>query len=115
MEANVILAKCSTHNKPFGIRIEKRNGDWVRTWAFKMDEAKAKREGFDITPIAGSLAAVDNFPGCPYCESFGFVVCGCGKMSCLSSGALSAQCHWCNTHMENIVKAESFKLKGGGI
>jgi len=115
MEANVILAKCSTHNQSFGIRIEKRNSDWVRTWAFKIDEDKAKREGFDVTPITGSLMEVDYFPGCPYCKTFGFVVCNCGKMSCLANNVTSAQCYWCNTLMENIVEAETFDVKSGGV
>ena len=115
MEANVILAKCSTHNQAYGVRIEMRNGDWVRTWAFKIDENKAKREGFDTTPIIGSLMEADAFPGCPHCKTFGFVVCDCGKMSCLMPSVTSAHCHWCNTYMENIVEADTFELKSGGV
>ena len=36
-EASVILAKCA-QDKLYGIRIEKRDNDWVRTWAFKLKE-----------------------------------------------------------------------------
>ena len=115
MEANVILAKCSIHNKAFGVRIEKRDDDWVRTWAFKIDEEKAKREGFDSTPITGSLREADEFSGCPYCARKSFVICSCGKMSCLEYGDKSAYCYWCNMHMENLVDAELFDLKSGGI
>jgi hypothetical protein len=44
LNAKVIMAKCSKTKKAFGIRIEERGHDWVRTWAFKIDERKAKRE-----------------------------------------------------------------------
>ena len=115
MTANVILAKCSRHNKTFGIRVEKRENDWVRTWAFPIDEAKAKREGFHKTKIKGTLDAVDGFPGCPYCENQGFVIClGCGKMSCIHSESNSVYCHWCNTQINDIDVAESFDVKSGG-
>ena len=40
-EASVILAKCA-QDKLYGIRIEKRDNDWVRTWAFKLKEETAK-------------------------------------------------------------------------
>ena len=47
-EASVILAKCA-QDKYYGIRIEKRDNDWVRTWAFKLKERRnsRKKEGFD--------------------------------------------------------------------
>jgi len=120
MEANVILSKCSIHNKAFGIRIEKRKvglikTDWVRTWAFKIDESKAKREGYDTTPISGSLVETDDFPGCPYCESIHGVVCACGKLSCITPGSKSAMCYWCNTKMDKLVIVEKVNVTGGGF
>ena len=48
MAANVLLAKCNAQNKTYGIRVEKRGNDWVSTWAFPIDESKAKREGFEV-------------------------------------------------------------------
>ena len=42
-EASVILAKCA-QDKLYGIRIEKRDNDWVRTWAFKLKEETAEKE-----------------------------------------------------------------------
>ena len=41
-EASVILAKCA-QDKLYGIRIEKRDNDWVRTWAFKLKEETAEK------------------------------------------------------------------------
>ena len=115
MTANVVLSKCSKHNKTFGIRVEKRENDWVRTWAFPIDEAKAKREGFDKTKIKGSLDGVDGFPGCPYCGNQDFMIClGCGKMSCLNNEMKTAYCHWCNTQINDINAMESFDVKSGG-
>ena len=42
-EANVILAKCKK-DQLYGIRIEKRENDWVRTWAFRLQEEMAEKE-----------------------------------------------------------------------
>lgn len=116
MEANVVLSKCSKQNRIFGIRIEKRGGDWIRTWAFKIDETQAKKEGFDKTVITGSLNADPNYPGCPHCGADTFVRCGtCGKISCLQFGNTSAHCYWCGTRMDNITTADSFDVKSGGF
>ena len=49
-EASVILAKCA-QDKLYGIRIEKRDNDWVRTWAFKLKEETAEKEGFDKSTL----------------------------------------------------------------
>ena len=115
MAANVILAKCSKHGKTFGVRVEKRGNDWVRTWAFPIDEEKAKREGFDKTKINGSLDGADGFPGCPHCGNYGFVICHkCGKMSCINSESTSEHCHFCNTQMEDIKVGDSFSVQSGG-
>jgi len=115
LEANIILSKCSVHNDIFAIRIEKHSGDWVRTWAFKIDDKKAKREGFDNNKMTGTLNATSDFPGCPYCGEHGFARCSCGKLSCLKLGVESAPCHWCGITMENFVNAESFDVSGGGF
>ena len=42
-EASVILAKCA-QDKLYGIRIEKRDNDWVRTWAFKLKKRLQKKK-----------------------------------------------------------------------
>ena len=39
-EASVIMAKCA-RDKLYGIRIENRDNDCVRTWAFKIKEERA--------------------------------------------------------------------------
>ena len=115
MTANVILAKCSKQNKTFGVRVEKRENDWVRTWAFPIDEAKAKREGFHKTKIKGSLDGADGFPGCPYCGNYHFVIClGCGNMSCYDNESKSIHCHHCNSQINDIKEMESFDVKSGG-
>ena len=47
--------------------IEKRENDWVRTWAFKIKEETAQKEGFDKTNFSGSFYTDEEYPGCPYC------------------------------------------------
>jgi hypothetical protein len=118
LNAKVIMAKCSKTKKAFGIRIEQRGHDWVRTWAFKIDEGAAKREGFDANTVSGSMNADAGYPGCPFCGSQGFIQCGCGKTSC-DGGAVKhdksvrVTCPWCGNSGE-LVQAESFDVSGVG-
>ncbi len=113
MEANILLAKCPRSHSTFGMRVEKRGGDWVRTWAFKIKEESAVKEGFDKTKIEGSFDAVDEYPGCPYCGSYGFIVCGrCGKISCYSGDGRTAECEWCGNRSE-ITLAETLTADSG--
>ena len=49
------------------------NGDWYRTWAFKINEKLAKREGYEMQSISGSLTETANFPGCLYWEAIGSI------------------------------------------
>jgi hypothetical protein len=121
-----------------GIRVEKRENDWVSTWAFPIDEGKAKREGFDRNTIRGSLQATPEYPGCPDYGGRDFVQCGgCEKMSCYGGSVniekkpehiqekrpdqklrnkyegTSFRCHWCGVMIEDIERVESFSVKSG--
>ena len=58
-EASVILAKCA-QDKLYGIRIEKRDNDWVRTWAFKLKEETAEKEGFDKSTLPEAFTQTKN-------------------------------------------------------
>jgi hypothetical protein len=82
LNAKVLMAKCSKTKKALGIRLEERDGDWVRTWAFEIDERKAKHEGFEANTVSGSMNADAAYPGCPFCGAQGFIQCGCGKTGC---------------------------------
>ena len=65
MEASVLVMKCGLSRNTFGVRIQKmRDGDWYRTWAFKLNDKLAKREGYELQSISGSLIATEDFPGC---------------------------------------------------
>jgi hypothetical protein len=67
----VLLSKCSKHGKTFGIRVEKRGNDWIRTWIFPISDDAARREGFDKTNITASFNVTKEFPWCPYCGTHG--------------------------------------------
>ena len=96
-EASVILAKCA-QDKLYGIRIEKRDNDWVRTWAFKLKEETAEKEGFDKINFTGSFYTDEEYPGCPYCGAKKCFVCGnCGKVSCYD-GSDKVVCNWCGSN-----------------
>lgn len=113
MNAKVVLCRCHKTRELFGIRIEERNQDWYRTWAFKIDEHKAKREKFDTNQLTGSLMEDAAFPGCPYCGSHGFFQCNCGgKLTCCDDDSVQGTCAWCGTTAK-FVNTEQFKLQGG--
>ncbi|MDR3303446.1 MAG: hypothetical protein LBS86_03450 [Treponema sp.] len=119
LNAKVILARCSKTRKTFGIRIEERRGDWVRTWAFPLDERKAKREGFDAETVTGSMNEDDEYPGCPHCGAAGFVSCGCGKISCNGGvtdhgdGSAEFTCPWCKEYRDLYI-GDNFEVSSGG-
>jgi len=118
LQASVIMARCSKTKKSYGIRIEKRGGDWVRTWAFPIDERKAKREKFDANTVTGSMEAVDDYPGCPYCGDPGFVHCGCEKIGCAGGvrdyGDYGEYiCPWCGEEIQ-VQHGDSFDIESQG-
>lgn len=115
-ESQVIVARCSTTNKPFGIRIEKINGTWFRTWAFPLTESEIKHENYsDKLIISGSFPETQDFNGCPYCGNHSFTKCGnCEKIGCSSDETDYYTCPWCESSGE-VEYAEYFDLKGGGM
>lgn len=113
VKANVILAKCRTDRQMYGIRVEERGGDWIRTWAFPIKEELAVQEGFDKVNINGSFTATEDYPGCPYCGTRNFFVCGrCGKLNCWS-GEEFTTCRWCGNSAETR-SADTLTVTGGG-
>lgn len=97
------------------MRIEERNNDWVRTWAFKIDEKKAKHEGFNSEKTSGTMAPVDGYPGCPHCGSSRMFLCGaCEKVSCYH-GEESVTCPWCGQTFTDLQSVETIEVSGGGL
>lgn len=97
-DARVILARCQQNKKLFGMRIENQGTirkHWIMDWAFQIDEESARNEGFDSEKVMGNIDITIDYPGCPYCGSTGFVVCGnCGRLCCWNDGSYST-CAWC--------------------
>lgn len=117
MDAAVILAKCLNRNRTYGIRTQKmKDGDWWRTWAFPIDEKRAKKERYDETKVQGNLYETEEYPGCPYCGTMDFVQCNkCLKISCWN-GERRMRCPWCGNDMGNIVEAtDKFNVSGGDM
>lgn len=113
MEAKVILMKCPEAKRTYGVRIEKMNGDWFRTWAFPLDEKRAAHEGYDKTRITGNLIPTNEFNGCPYCKSKEFVQCGrCGKLSCWNKEE-RITCGWCGLTGDITTTEDAINVKSG--
>ena len=115
MRAEVILMKCPESKKIFGVRTEERNGDWVRTWAFKVNERTAANEGVDKTIIRGNLYADDDYNGCPYCKAINFVQCGkCGKLTCWNNEE-KMSCAWCGLTGNTSRLQDEIDVKAGDL
>ena len=113
-EASVILAKCRD-SQLYGIRIEKRDMDWIRTWAFPLKEDVAKKEQFDKTTFSGTFLTEEEYPGCPYCGARKCFVCGsCGKVSCYD-GSEKIVCNWCGASGEASADNSAMDVTGGGF
>ena len=113
--AEVMLCKCHQTGKTFGIRVEKTGPDsWKQTWAFPIQENSAKREGYDSSMILGNIAFTDEYPGCPYCGSLGWVHCGnCNKLTD-NNGSSYFKCGWCNAEGEITGNYDGSGIEGAG-
>lgn len=114
INAKVVLCKCRKSKGFFGIRIEERKNDWVRTWAFKINEDKAKQEGFEKTKISGSMVPTPEYPGCPYCGAIGIAQCSCGRLFCGPGESNMAVCPWCGQKGE-YQTTKLIEFEGGVI
>ena len=114
MKASVTLAKCPRSKDLYGMRIEERENDWVRTWAFKISEQKAKHEGYESEKKSGSMQPTPEYPGCPYCGAMGIAQCSCGKLFCWRSETGTAVCPWCG-QKEEYHAVKSIEVEGKGL
>ena len=113
-EVTIIQTRCQRSKQLFGIRAEKiREGEWLCNWAFKMSEKTAANEQYGETPVSGRMAFDAEYPGCPYCGTIGWFICGkCGRVTCYS-GESTTTCGWCGNTAPCTV-GDRFDLKGTG-
>lgn len=102
-EARIAMCKCKeAKGRTYGVRFQRDgSSSWKYTWAFEMNESSAKREGYNDTQIMGNIDPDESYPGCPYCKTKYFVICGaCQHLNCnIGTGNLFT-CEWCgNTGM----------------
>jgi len=111
MEAQVVIAKCQKSKKTYGMRVERRGNSWCLTWAFKINEKMAAREGFEHAKISGDFYMDGAFPGCPYCGAMNFIQCACTKLTCYDDSGM-AECAWCGFSAKPVV-GEQFEITSG--
>ena len=108
IEARIAYCRCGHSEKPFGIRLEKQAGNWVATWAFKINPKSTEK--YEEAEIKGAVYFSKEYPGCPYCGNEGVVVCHCGKLTCNSTAVGEPfRCAWCGDTGEIV------EYTGGGI
>lgn len=113
-EAFVVKAMCEQAHQPFGITVDPIERNLKFVWAFKIDEDTAQREHFDEKRVVGSFSMDSHFPGCPYCGSKNFVVCGnCGGIACYHGQAEVTCPHCGNTGI--VTPVDQVSLNGGGL
>lgn len=115
-EAKIALCKCKEGCRPFGVRFEQCENDWRATWAFPLKKDGAdKRERYDKTTLKGKIIWGNDYPGCPYCGSRGFIVCGiCGGLNCrIHSNEEAFTCGWCG-ESGTLVDYEGGGFNAGG-
>lgn len=114
VNAQVILVKCKSSKRLYGVRIQQNKGkEWDMTWAFPIDDKRAKNEGFDRTVLNADCSATDDYPGCPTCGATGFVKCAnCGKLTCWN-GENSSKCAWCNEKLNDIAYRGAMDISVG--
>lgn len=113
--AFAVLGMCSRVNQPFGMTVDPISRSQMKiVWAFKISADKARREGYDKTSMRGSVVFDDEFPGCPYCESHDFYVCGnCGTVVCFNNEE-HVKCPKCGNESD-VVVSDEINLSGGGM
>lgn len=97
-EAKIALCKCNEGQRAFGVRFEEYENEWKATWAFVIKkDGTAQREKYDKTKLKGLIRLDSKYPGCPYCGSRGFVICGdCGGLNCnIHESDETFTCGWC--------------------
>ena len=114
VNAKVILMRCRYKKNLFGIRMQQISGvNWEFTWAFPVTEKRAANEGFDRERLTAKISFSDDYLGCPYCKSFGYVQCGnCGKLSCYDNRG-EFQCTWCGQISNDMRETDEFDLLTG--
>ncbi len=114
--AKIGLCKCKEGQRPFGVRFEEYENEWMATWAFPLKrEGAEKREEYDKTVLKGKIRWSSDYPGCPYCGSRGFVICGdCGGLNCnIHSNDEIFVCGWCG-ESGTLVNYEGDGFNAGG-
>lgn len=114
--ATVVLCRCPEGRKTFGVRFEKTgNRRWKYTWAFPIQDASAKREGYDAVTVDGNIEADPNYPGCPYCKKSNFIICSCGKLNCFWGVGKQYSCGWCGAIFDDISEYDGSGFRGGDM
>lgn len=65
-EANVVMARCASTSKSFGIRMERRTDDvWYCTWAFPLSEKVLQMRAIQIQSFRDEWNLTTNIPVVP--------------------------------------------------
>ena len=116
MAATVVMARCGKSGKLYAIRAQQSENGWQLTWAFALDESKAKREGYDKTSVKGQISFSNEFPGCPHCGADAIYQCGkCNKISCYAGTESKVVCKWCGSRLKMTENTNFSEIKGSSF
>ncbi len=109
----IVMSRCSRTKQGFGIRFEEKSqGRWMADWAFSINEALARKEGYSSNEIKGTFDFDNTYPGCPYCHAMSFFQCTCGKIACWNEAPLpcTVSCPWCESKIVLAVPITSIAV-----
>lgn len=113
-EAFAVVAGCPKVKQLYGITVNRCGYNYRLMWSFKISKEAAKREGYDKKTVKGAIDYDADYPGCPYCGSKQFYVCGnCGKLVCYY-GEEKVTCPMCG-YSSGVQMVEEIDLTGGGF
>lgn len=111
----VIMASCQRTKLPFGITVRKIEKDFEFSWAFKINQNAARREGFDHNKVSGNIFNGADFPGCPHCGAPTWFQCGkCRRIVCMNGEQTVVKCPECGNEGK-VVTSDKFDLSGGAM
>lgn len=113
VKAGVVAATCQSTGKGFCIRLEETSEHrWEADWAFAIETARAKREGYAGFSANGEIQFGLAYPGCPHCSAPSLVVCHCGGVTCHKVEARTSKCPNCGQKGDVGGVVRSIKVAG---
>lgn len=115
---NVVFVKalCKKNKKPILMKFQHEDPDlWLLTSSVPIKGDQVEKEVHVSRKISGAFDTHFGYRGCPYCNSWGYAMCRCGKLCCwdFKNGkpvSVLFKCPWCGKR--GILNARISQMAG---